>query len=85
MWCVFDGTLQPKEQEKYNGRRISFPIHGEPDLIGPELSRQGKPLTDALLTQIQLLEDRLITLTGAILEIIEKTAARSNHLEKAAT
>ena len=38
-----------------------------------------------LLAQIQLLENRLVTLGRGILEVIKKTAARGNHLEKAAT
>lgn len=43
------------------------------------------PLGDPLLTQVQLLDDRLITLGSGILEVIKKTAARGNHPEKATT
>ena len=68
-----------------NCRRISSPTLGAPDLNRSELSRRGNPLTGALLAQVQLLNDRLVTLAGAILEVIKKTAARGNHLEKAAT
>ena len=35
-----------------------------------------------LLTQIQLLDDRLVTLGSGVLEIIKETAACGNHPEK---
>ena len=44
-----------------------------------------KPLNDWLLAQIELLDDRLVTLDGTILKVVEKTAARCNHLQKTAT
>ena len=49
------------------------------------LEGSGKTVNLRLLTQVQLLDDSLVTLGGAILEVIKKTAARGNHLEKAAT
>ena len=82
--CCVQFSSQVSERRN-NCRRISSPTLGAPDLIRSELSKRGNPLTSALLAQVQLLNDRLVTLAGAILEVIKKTAARGNHLEKAAT
>ena len=79
------GTSSQTENRGEDGRYFPPALFAELPLEAGTTQTQKRKRVDPLLAQIQLLENRLVTLGSGILEVIKKTAARGNHLEKAAT
>jgi hypothetical protein len=74
-------TRRELPEARFPPRVIDSLSIGSQDPWGERVSEKST----LLFAKVELLEDCLVTLGSGIFQVVKKTAARGNHLEKAAT